>query len=202
MLSENSPHHRGPPVCCECLPRAPGSRGYSCALAGCADAAAAALESDPPFIALVSLELPGCNPAELITRSKALAPQTVIIAIAANASINAAVDAVRAGAWDYLVKPVSRNRLITTLSNATNQTQSRPPNSAKRVSQPVTMLGSSAAMEDLQRRISAIAASSAPAFITGESGTGKELCAEQSTAPRHARTSLSLPSTAAPFRMT
>jgi two-component system repressor protein LuxO len=154
------------------------AEGYSCALADCADAAAAALESDPPFIALVSLELPGCNPAELITRSKALAPQTVIIAIAANASINAAVDAVRAGAWDYLVKPVSRNRLITTLSNATNQTQSRPSNSAKLVSQPVTMLGSSAAMEDLQRRISAIAASSAPAFITGESGTGKELCAE------------------------
>jgi two-component system repressor protein LuxO len=85
----------------------------------------------------------------LITCSKALAPQTVIIAIAANASINAAVDAVRAGAWDYLVKPVSSNRLLTTLNNATNQpaiqTSKRLRNHQPANQQP--MLGSSAAMD-------------------------------------------------------
>ena len=156
------------------------AEGYSCRLAATAGAAAEILNTTAPFAALLSLELPGCDATELISRWTALTPQTAIIAIAANASINAAVDAVRAGAWDYLVKPVSRNRLITTLNNATGQTTTRPREAAPTTSnQPTTtMLGSSAAMADLHRQITAIAASSAPAFITGESGTGKELCAE------------------------
>jgi two-component system repressor protein LuxO len=154
------------------------AEGYACQLAATAGAAAEVLDTTPPFAALLSLELPGCDAIELITRWTAQTPETAIIAIAANASINAAVDAVRAGAWDYLVKPVSRNRLITTLNNATGLEPARSIVPAKPADRPVTMLGSSAVMADLHRQIEAIAASNAPAFITGESGTGKELCAE------------------------
>jgi two-component system repressor protein LuxO len=154
------------------------AEGYACQLAATAGAAAEVLNTTPPFAALLSLELPGCDAIELITRWTAQTPETAIIAIAANASINAAVDAVRAGAWDYLVKPVSRNRLITTLNNATGLEPARSVVPAKPADRPVTMLGSSAVMADLHRQIEAIAASNAPAFITGESGTGKELCAE------------------------
>lgn len=157
------------------------AEGYDCQLAATAGAAAEVLNTTPPFAALLSLELPGCDAIGLITRWTAQTPETAIIAIAANASINAAVDAVRAGAWDYLVKPVSRNRLITTLYNATGQPAARPKEAApttNRHQTTTTMLGSSATMADLHRQIAAIAASNAPAFITGESGTGKELCAE------------------------
>ena len=160
--------------------------GHVCELAADQAAALGLLARQQPFAVLASLELANCRPDELIAALSAAAGDAAIIVIAANASINAAVDAVRAGAWDYLVTPVSRNRLLTTLANAAGRTtassQAATAQKAARPATPATtparMIGSSAIMADTQRQIAAIAASSAPAFITGESGTGKELCAE------------------------
>jgi len=157
--------------------------GFACELAAGEAAAIAHLESSHFDAIILSLELSGPDCISLIESWSASDPQACIIVVAANASINDAVDAVRAGAWDYLVKPVSRNRLITTLTNACLSPApqaiglpvrpSRPETAA-----PDTMIGSSRAMADTRRQIEAIASSSAPAFITGESGTGKELCAQ------------------------
>ncbi len=157
--------------------------GFCCDLAASRDAATAQLADSRFDAVILSLELSGPDCISLIESWSAGSPQASIIVVAANASINDAVDAVRAGAWDYLVKPVSRNRLITTLSNACNsparqpcETEpARPPRPQPHA--PDTMIGSSRAMADTRRQIEAIASSSAPAFITGESGTGKELCA-------------------------
>ncbi len=157
--------------------------GFCCQLAASQDAAAAQVANGRFDAVILSLELSGPDCISLIKNWSVANPQASIIVVAANASINDAVDAVRAGAWDYLVKPVSRNRLITTLTNAccsparqVSETQpARAPGS--QTSAPDTMIGSSRAMADTRRQIEAIASSSAPAFITGESGTGKELCA-------------------------
>ena len=95
--------------------------GYDVELCASAAAASGAITRNQPFAILLSLELPGHEPACLIAQWAEASPGSRIIAIAANASINAAVDAVRAGAWDYLVRPVSRNRLLTTLTNSSVQ---------------------------------------------------------------------------------
>ncbi|WP_108880628.1 sigma 54-interacting transcriptional regulator [Anderseniella sp. Alg231-50] len=157
--------------------------GFACELAAGQPAAAAHLENSHVDAIVLSLELDGPDCISLIEKWSAGNPSASIIVIAANASINDAVDAVRAGAWDYLVKPVSRNRLITTLANAcrspAQQDATRPAGPSLPVtSAPDTMIGSSRAMADTRSQIEAIASSSAPAFITGESGTGKELCAQ------------------------
>ena len=157
--------------------------GFSCDLVA-SRAAALALCENTRFDAIVlSLDLTGPDCISLIESWSASDPLAAIIVVAANASINDAVDAVRAGARDYLVKPVSRNRLVTTLSNACQcRDQRRPARPAKPSrearSVPETMIGSSRVMADIRKQIEAIASSSAPAFITGESGTGKELCAQ------------------------
>jgi two-component system repressor protein LuxO len=160
--------------------------GYACELAADHAAALELIARKQPFAVLASLELANCQPASLIDALCSAAADAAVIVIAANASINAAVDAVRAGAWDYLVTPVSRHRLLTTLTNADQRARATAAASGLRTSgQPahsrqstMRMIGSSTIMADTQRQIAAIAASSAPAFITGESGTGKELCAE------------------------
>ncbi len=157
--------------------------GFACELAAGQSAAIAHLENSHFDAIILSLELSGPDCISLIETWTVSKPAASIIVIAANASINDAVDAVRAGAWDYLVKPVSRNRLITTLTNACRSpapegaaVAASPSRKAKPV--PDTMIGSSRAMADTRRQIEAISSSSAPAFITGESGTGKELCAQ------------------------
>ncbi|MEE4235957.1 MAG: sigma-54 dependent transcriptional regulator [Anderseniella sp.] len=160
------------------------ANGFACELACDHKAARAQAARSAPYAVLLSLELPGAQGADLIGPLSAAAPSAAIIVIAANASINAAVDAVRAGAWDYLVSPVSRNRLLTTLANAGDrsscavQPASQPRSAVTASPQAGRMIGSSSVMAETRRQIAAIAASSAPAFITGESGTGKELCAE------------------------
>ncbi len=157
--------------------------GFSCQLAADQAGAVAHLENSRFDAIVLSLELTGPDCISVIENWTAGNPQSCIIVVAANASINDAVDAVRAGAWDYLVKPVSRNRLITTLTNACRppalQGAGKPaaPNRPEPAARD-TMIGSSRAMADTRAQIEAIASSSAPAFVTGESGTGKELCAQ------------------------
>ena len=156
--------------------------GFACELA--ADRQSAELLiADSHFDAVIlSLDIAASQSEAVIASWCASMPATALIVVAANASINDAVDAVRAGAWDYLVKPVSRNRLITTLTNAcqARQKRERPVNRQPCQAPDTgnTMVGSSAAMADTRQQIAAIASSTAPAFITGESGTGKELCAQ------------------------
>jgi len=168
------------------------ANGFACELACSHHAAHELATRTAPFAILLSLELPGSDGADLIGPLYAAAPASAIIVVAANASINAAVDAVRAGAWDYLVTPVSRNRLITTLANAGHRSVQPAPEPrpiASAAQQYGRMIGSSQVMAETRRQIAAIASSSAPAFITGESGTGKELCAEaiHAGSPRAAR---------------
>ena len=157
--------------------------GFSGELANSLETAISQLANPLIKVVILSLDAAGQNPLDTISQWSKTHPGIALVVIAANASIADAVDAVRAGAWDYLVKPVSRNRLVTTLTNAckavpatkiTVKSQAQIVESAPAA----TMIGSSRIMAETRRKIEAIAASSAPAFITGESGTGKELCAQ------------------------
>ena len=119
-------------------------------------------------------------------------PETSIIAITANGSVNRAVEAMRAGAHDFLVKPFDEGRLLsapcrTRWPNAAPARRRRtrrppaPPPAARdaehRSTEGSGFIGSSDAMERIHATIASVARSMATVFITGESGTGKELCA-------------------------
>ncbi|MCC6963508.1 MAG: sigma-54-dependent Fis family transcriptional regulator [candidate division Zixibacteria bacterium] len=113
-----------------------------------------------------------------IINESALAP---VIMLTGNQSTDAAVQATRAGAFDYCTKPIDRTRLLTTLRNAidkclANRTKVELINERK---QQHPLIGSSEVMKKIRDRIARIAQSEETVLITGETGTGKEVVARQ-----------------------
>jgi two-component system response regulator HydG len=133
-------------------------------------------------ILLVNLPQGTSHGLEIISEVKALHPQTSVIAMTASGSVNAAVEAMRCGATDYLTKPFAMDELSTVLDRAASthftETSTRQLREKLRLSQGLgAMIGRSAEMEKLYRILSKVAQSSHPVLILGESGTGKELVA-------------------------
>ena len=134
-------------------------------------------------VVVLDLGLPDRDGLDLIHDMLAVRSLTRIIVITANGSINKAVEAMRAGAHEFLVKPFDESRFLTAVKNALTLPGPSPaPTRAPSAKQPQLpgprpFLGSSEAMERVHSKIASVANSMATVFITGESGTGKELCA-------------------------
>ncbi|MGV8986593.1 MAG: sigma-54-dependent transcriptional regulator [Cypionkella sp.] len=128
-------------------------------------------------VVLLDLGLPDRDGLDLMVEMMALRPDTKVIIITANGSINKAVDAMRAGAHEFLVKPFDEARFLTAVDNAIERVS--PRRRLQKESRPGSagFIGSSEVMERIQAKINSVANSMATVFITGESGTGKELCA-------------------------
>ncbi|MFP5249034.1 MAG: sigma-54-dependent transcriptional regulator, partial [Acidobacteriota bacterium] len=119
---------------------------------------------------------------ELISEAKLLYPDTSVIAMTASSSVNAAVEAMRCGASDYLTKPFAMDELSTVLDRAAQNhltdTSTRQLRERLRLSQGLgSMVGRAAEMEKLYRILSKAAQGTHPVLILGESGTGKEMVA-------------------------
>ncbi len=144
-------------------------------------AAMSAIENQIPQVILLDLNLPdmsGMDILKFVTENRL--PTTVVI-VTGHGSVNVAVDAIRAGAFDFLEKPFSMERLIYTVRNAMErQRLTRLVDSYQdgERDQYHGFIGASPAMRKLYHTIDTAAPSKATLFITGESGTGKELCAE------------------------
>ena len=135
----------------------------------------------PPRLVILDLQLPDGDGLELLESLRRDAPGSRAIAITANGSINRAVQAMRAGAVDFLVKPVDEARLLSAVQNAL-ATSAWPDEEADGSNSESEasfqgFIGRSAPMLDIYRMVRSIGRSTATVFITGESGTGKEVCA-------------------------
>src|SRR4051794_14985406 len=133
-------------------------------------------------IALINLPRGTSHALDLITEVKTLHPETSVIAMTVSGSVNAAVEAMRCGACDYLTKPFAMDELSAVLDRAAsgqvNDTGTRRLRERLRLSEGLgSMIGRSAEMEKLYRILSKVALSAHPVLILGESGTGKELVA-------------------------
>jgi two-component system response regulator HydG len=133
-------------------------------------------------IVLINLAPGASNGLDLVSEVKLLYPQTAVIAMTSSATVNAAVEAMRCGASDYLAKPFAMDELCTVLDRASasllTDVATRQLRERLRASQGLgAMIGRSGEMEKLYRILSKVAQSSHPVLILGESGTGKELVA-------------------------
>ena len=126
-------------------------------------------------VVLLDLGLPDRDGLELMAEMMAIRPETRVIIITANGSINKAVEAMRAGAHEFLVKPFDEARFLNAVGNAIERSQTR--NLAAKVPVQAGFIGASEVMGRIHAKINSVANSMATVFITGESGTGKELCA-------------------------
>jgi DNA-binding NtrC family response regulator len=132
-----------------------------------------------PRVVVLDLMLPDRDGGELMESFLLEAPETKVIVITANGSINRAVEAMRAGAHDFLVKPFDETRFIAAVENAfvADRPVYRATGSDSETGY-YGFIGQSPAMQEVYRRIDSVCRSMATVFVTGESGTGKEVCAQ------------------------
>jgi two-component system, NtrC family, response regulator AtoC len=134
-----------------------------------------------PDVVMIDLALPDGNGMELFEHLES--PSTMeIILITGHASFDVAVEAMRKGATDYLIKPINTNRVKAVLSRVQRPGELKAENSSlrgelRRLGHFDGMLGQSSAMQALYDQISRVAPTEATVFLIGESGTGKELAA-------------------------
>src|SRR4249919_3102641 len=158
------------------------SLGYAVESTGDLGQAHSLLRGHAADILLVNLPA-NANPGlELISEVKLLYPALSVIAMTASGSVNAAVEAMRCGACDYLTKPFTMDELSTVLDRAalnhTADTATRQLRERLRLSQGLgSIIGHSGEMEKIYRILSKVAQSTHPVLVLGESGTGKELIA-------------------------
>ncbi len=137
------------------------------------------VRSEPVDLVLLDVWLPGMGGIEVLQTVKEEFPTLEVIVISGHGTIDTAVRAVKAGAFDFLEKPLSLDRVLTLTRNALQVARLRLENSRLRQSLggEHEMLGASAPMQKIRTIVKQAAASDARVLITGENGTGKELVA-------------------------
>ncbi|MEK7483101.1 MAG: sigma-54 dependent transcriptional regulator [Planctomycetota bacterium] len=131
-----------------------------------------------PEVILLDIKMPGMDGMEVLQKIKATYPQIVVIMISAHGTFQTAVEATKNGAYDFLEKPLDRDRILITVKNALEQNQLFKQNQALKKSNSTTkILGHSSAIHSVLQMIEKVAPSEARVFIQGENGTGKELVA-------------------------
>nr|WP_065430001.1 quorum-sensing sigma-54 dependent transcriptional regulator LuxO [Vibrio scophthalmi] len=135
------------------------------------------LEFRTPDLILLDLRLPDMTGMDVLQAVKQQNPDVPVIFMTAHGSIDTAVEAMRLGAQDFLIKPCEADRLRVTVNNAIRKA-SKLRTEAGTNQGYQGFIGSSHTMQAVYRTIDSAATSKASIFITGESGTGKEVCAE------------------------
>lgn len=130
------------------------------------------LETRAPDLCLTDMRLPDGNGLELIEYIQKKHPQVPVAMITAYSSVESAINALKAGAFDYIPKPVTQENLRNVVNAALRLSEQDKKNEDK-----IRLIGNAPSMDELRRKIDKVARSQAPAYISGESGTGKELVA-------------------------
>lgn len=128
---------------------------------------------------VMDLRMPGMSGLELLQWLKSEGPRTPAIMISAYGEVNDAVNAMKLGAEDYIVKPFDPGELVVRLKKIVEERRLEDlVELGRRREEPFTdLIGESEAMQRIKRMIDRIAASPSTVLITGESGTGKEVIA-------------------------
>lgn len=124
-------------------------------------------------LCLTDMKLPDGNGIELVEYMQQQYPEIPAAVITAHGNMESAVNALKAGAFDFVSKPVDLQMLRNLVNTALKLSNKQPPATKSAL----TLLGESPAMENTRATIAKLARSQAPVYISGESGTGKELVA-------------------------
>jgi DNA-binding NtrC family response regulator len=136
-----------------------------------------------PDAVVIDMLLPDVDGIELVRKFKQLDPETEVIMITGQGNIPRSVEAVKAGAFDFLEKPVDADRLVDKISKAIKQKSLLDENEQlkqrlmDRYGLGSSVVGKAKKMQELFDLIESVAASEANILIQGENGTGKELIA-------------------------
>lgn len=166
---------------CWGLSRLLQSEGHVASVASSAEEALARIAESPPDLIVMDVRLPGMDGLAAMRQLRAQGDDVPIVVITAFGNLETAVGAMKAGAIDYLPKPFDLEQAATVIRRALNRTargkriESGASSFANRSDE--ELLGQSAVMQEVFKRIALVAPTEVSVLITGESGTGKELVA-------------------------
>ncbi|MBL0224974.1 MAG: sigma-54-dependent Fis family transcriptional regulator [Geobacteraceae bacterium] len=156
--------------------------GYAVATAASGEEGLSRFDEVSPALVITDMKMPGMDGMQVLKAVKERAPETLVIMITAFGTVDIAVEAMKAGAYDYITKPFNRDELRLTVAKALQFSGLTVEN--KRLKGELAdradfgaMVGSSTAMEKVFQVVRKVADTEASVLITGESGTGKELVA-------------------------
>lgn len=137
----------------------------------------------PPDLVLTDMKMPEITGMEVVRATHDASPGTGIVIMTAYGTIEGAIDAMRAGAFDYVRKPFQTDELLITLTKALEQRRLLVENETlnetlRRQTEHTQIIGTSPLIQEVVSLIGKAAPTSSAVLIYGESGTGKELVAK------------------------
>jgi DNA-binding NtrC family response regulator len=156
--------------------------GYDVETAADAFKALGKYESFSPHVVVTDLKMPGMDGIELVKKIRAAEDAAAVVVMTAFGAVSSAIDAMRAGAAEYLTKPLNFDELLVVLDKVFEQQELRRETRQLRARvrdrvSPNNIVGVSPPMQRVFEIVDQVAPSRATVLITGESGTGKELVA-------------------------
>lgn len=137
------------------------------------------LKEENPDLILLDIWMPGIDGIETLGRIREMVPDQMVIMMSGHGTIETAVRATKLGAYDFIEKPLSLEKVLLSIQNAlkTGQLVQENRSLKEKINKDYTMIGASKAIMQLRDQIDIAAPTSGWVLITGENGTGKELVA-------------------------
>ena len=132
-------------------------------------------------IVLCDVKMPGMDGIEVLERVMELKPETTVVMISGHGNIDSAVEAIKKGAYDFIVKPLDLNRLLITIRNAGDKTVLLKETHVlkQKINRRYEIIGESIQIRKVLEMTDRVAPTEARVLITGANGTGKELVARR-----------------------
>lgn len=156
--------------------------GYNCKTVNDGSNAIKALQEDNYDILITDIKMPGMNGVEVLEKSREISPETIVILITAYGSVETAIQALRKGAADYLLKPLDFDEVLVRLKNLIRNKELFRFNKILRKQINTNynfenIIGKSSVMKKIFEMVKQVSEVSTNILITGATGTGKELIA-------------------------
>jgi len=154
--------------------------GYLTTRAATGDEALGLVRAQDPDLVITDLKMPGMDGLGLLRRMKEGFPEIPVILLTAHGTVEAAVEAMKQGALDFLAKPFDKTRVLEIVAKGLGQAERARAEFQGPLAggAPCGIVGQTPGIEAVRRLIERVAPSPSTVLITGETGTGKELVAE------------------------
>src|SRR5512140_565377 len=153
--------------------------GHAVIRAGSGEEALRVVEEELPGLVLLDIWLPGVDGIEVLKAIKTGHPQIPVVMMSGHGSIETAVKATKLGAFDFIEKPLSLEKVILAVNHALEMVRQEEENLLlkQKVSHEYELTGTSNLIQELKEMIGIVAPTNAWILVMGENGTGKELVA-------------------------